>query len=57
MLALAGRREVRRRDHLQPVVLPVARDDPDWLPAQAQTLRDDAYAAGCDPTIVPPPTG
>jgi N-acetylglucosamine-6-sulfatase len=27
------------------------------LPAQAQLLRDAAYAAGCDPTIVPPPTG
>jgi hypothetical protein len=27
------------------------------LPAQAQALRDAAYAAGCDPTIVPPPTG
>ena len=27
------------------------------LPAQAQPLRDAAYAAGCDPTIVPPPTG
>jgi len=30
------------------------RGDP---PAQAQPLRDAAYAAGCDPTIVPPPTG
>jgi N-acetylglucosamine-6-sulfatase len=27
------------------------------LPAQTQVLRDEAYAAGCDPTMVPPPTG
>ena len=25
------------------------------LPAQVQSLRDATYAAGCDPTIVPPP--
>jgi hypothetical protein len=27
------------------------------LPAQEQALCDAAYATGCDPTIVPPPTG